>query len=108
MVGTAVYQVGCSWSIQSKKRGASKPGGQITRGPAVREASRPPMSPCTWNSGITSRHRSVGRNARLAAMLVAEAHRLAWLSATILGRDVVPDVVSTRAVSDPDRSGGSN
>ena len=81
----AVYQVGCSWSIHSKKRGASNPGGRITLAPALSEASRPPMSPCTWNSGITFRHRSDGRSARLVAMVVADTHRWLCVSATNIG-----------------------
>ena len=46
---------------------------------------------------LNERQRSAGERCRVRAMLFAEAMRLAWLSGTILGREVVPDVCSTRA-----------
>ena len=39
IVGTAVYQVGWKAAIQSKKRGASKPGVATTLAPALSDAS---------------------------------------------------------------------
>ena len=48
---------------------------------------------------MTIRQRSCGVSASVAAMLRAEAARLRWRSGTIFGRDVVPEVCSTRATS---------
>ena len=45
------------------------------------------------------RQRSPGSSAIHSAMLRAEAQRLAPVSGTILGRDVVPEVCSTMAAS---------
>ena len=39
-----------------------------------------------WNSGITFRHRSVGVESEVAAMLAADASRLPAVSGTIFGR----------------------
>ena len=45
------------------------------------------------------RQRSAGPSARVVAMWPAEATRLPWVSGTILGREVVPEVWRTSAVS---------
>ena len=52
-----------------------------------------------WNSGITFRQRSAPDSARCAAMLPADATRLAWLSGTSFGPAVVPEVCSSSATS---------
>jgi hypothetical protein len=49
---------------------------------------------------MTFKQRSFGVSASVAAVLRAERQRFAWVRGTILGLDVVPDVCSTRAVSD--------
>jgi hypothetical protein len=46
MVGTAVYQVGAIWAIQSKKSGAMNPGVHTTDPPEDREARRAATRPC--------------------------------------------------------------
>src|SRR5215470_15417008 len=45
------------------------------------------------------RHRSFSPRPRLRPMLMAEVQRFPWVSGTILGRDVVPDVGNIRAMS---------
>ena len=57
-----------------------------------------------WNSGITFKHLSPGRSRRVAAMLRADAARFAWLSGTILGREVVPEVCRMSAVAPAERA----
>ena len=104
MVGTALYQVGFTSASQEKKRKASKPGEQLTLAPAARVASTGATRPWMWNSGMTLRQRSDGARASVATMLAAEAQRLAWLSGTIFGREVVPEVCRMRATASPARS----
>ena len=99
MVGTAVSQVGAVSSSQAKTRSALKPGVQITQAPAWSEAITPAISPWMWKSGMMLRQRSPGSSESQSAMLPADAQRLAPESGTIFGRDVVPEVCSTRAVS---------
>ena len=48
-----------------------------------------------WNSGMMFRPQSVALNCSVRLMWVALAARLPWLSGTILGREVVPEVCST-------------
>ena len=57
------------------------------------------ISPWMWNSGITFRQASSGESSRVRAMLPAEAVTLPWVSGTIFGRAVVPEVCSTSATS---------
>ena len=57
---------------------------------------------------MTFKQRSFGVSANVAAVLNAERQRFAWVSGTILGLDVVPDVCSTRAVSDDYREARFN
>src|SRR5271165_4161176 len=45
------------------------------------------------------RPRSLGVSARLAQILRAEAQTFLWVKGTIFGRDVVPEVCSTKAIS---------
>ena len=52
-----------------------------------------------WKSGITQRQRSVAESCRVVAMLRAEAQRLAWVSGTSFGLEVVPEVCSIKATS---------
>ncbi len=99
IVGTAVYHVGRNSSSQSQNRAASKPGVQTTLPPAPSELSTAATRPWMWKSGMTLRHRSAGPSASERRTLPAEAQRLACVSGTIFGRDVVPDVCSTRATS---------
>jgi hypothetical protein len=101
MVGTAVYQVGSASASQPKNFSALKPGVHTTLAPALRLARIAAMSPWMWNSGMTFRQRSPGVSARVVRMLRADAQRFLWLSGTILGRDVVPDVCRTSATSSP-------
>ena len=55
-----------------------------------------------WNRGMTLRHRSAVVSARDAAILLADAVKLAAVSGTIFGREVVPDVcrISQRHLCD--------
>ena len=99
MVGTAVYQVGFASPSQAKNFSPLKPGVQKTLAPADSEAVTAAIRPWIWNSGITLRQRSSGVSASEVATLCADAARLAWLSGTSFGRDVVPEVWSSRAMS---------
>src|SRR5262249_32079970 len=75
IVGTAVYQVGSSSFIQSKKEGASKPGEQATLPPAESDARSAATSPWMWKSGMTARHRSAEVSASDRATLRADDAR---------------------------------
>ena len=74
-------------------------GVHTTDPPAASGASSPAIRPWMWKSGITLRDRSSLVSASESAMLRAERARLRWRRGTILGRDVVPDVCNTRAMS---------
>src|SRR6185437_4893149 len=106
MVGTAVYQVGFTSSIQAKKRSALKPGEHDTDAPAPSELKVAAISPWIWNSGMMLRQRSAGVSESVAPMCRADAARFAVASGTILGRAVVPDVCSTSAISGPSDTPG--
>src|SRR5215213_6706339 len=84
IAGTAVYQLGESSRIQSKKRGAKKPGVQTTLAPVASDASSAAIKPWMWNNGMTFRQRSCGDSRSVAPMLRAEAQTLACVSGTIL------------------------
>ena len=100
MVGTAVYQVGRSSSSQPKKRSALKPGVQTTEPPAASDASAAAISPWMWNSGMTLRQASSGVERQRARRCAAPRRvTLPWVSGTIFGRAVVPEVCSTSATS---------
>src|SRR6185437_4359810 len=99
MVGTAVYQVGFTSSSQAKNLSALKPGVQWTLAPAASEDSVAAIRPWIWNSGMTLRQRSAGVSWSVTPICRAVAAMLAGDSGTILGRDVVPDVCSTNAMS---------
>src|SRR5205823_4687810 len=99
IVGTAVYQVGWAASSQAKKRKALKPGVQNTDAPAASDESVAAISPWMWNSGMMFMQRSAGVSASVWLMWRAEAVRLLWLSGTCFGREVVPEVWSTSAIS---------
>ena len=58
IVGTAVYQVGFTSSIQAKNFNALNPGEQDTYAPADKGANIPAISPCIWKSGMIFRPRS--------------------------------------------------
>ena len=108
MVGTAVYQVGRTSSNCWKMRRALKPGAQWTDAPARMEALTAAISPWMWNSGMMFRHRSAGFSASEAAICPAEAARLAPDKGTIFGREVVPEVCSTRAMSSGSAGGAAS
>ena len=99
MVGTAVYQLGPNSAKREKKLSALKPSVQTTEPPACSDDSTAAISPWMWNSGMTLRQRSASPSASVAAMWPAEAVTLRCISGTILGRDVVPEVCSTSAIS---------
>ena len=99
IVGTAVYQVGLASSIQAKNLSALKPGVQNTLPPAQSVDSTEPIRPWIWNSGMMLSPRSAGVRLRMSRMWPAEAQTLRCDSGTILGREVVPEVCSTRATS---------
>ncbi len=67
IVGTAVNQVGDRSAHQRGTSGAWKPPVQMTDDPASSGANRPATSPCTWNSGMTSRPMSSGVNSSVVA-----------------------------------------
>src|ERR1019366_2509180 len=100
MVGTAVYQVGLASLTQPKNLSVLKLGAQNTEPPARSGASTPAIRPWMWKSGMTTRPRSTSVKARVRLTLRALAQTLAWVSGTILGREVEPEVWSTRATSD--------
>src|SRR5690242_1085015 len=110
MVGTAVYQLGLASESHWKKRSALKPGVQKTLAPAASEDSTAPISPWIWNSGMMLRQRSAGVRPSVAPICAADAARLAWLSGTSFGREVVPEVCKRSATSPsaarPDATGG--
>ena len=99
MVGTPVYQVGFTSSIQPKNFSALKPGVQDTWPPAESGARMPAIRPWMWNSGMMLRPRSSAVKASAVRMLRAEAQTLPCVSGTIFGREVVPEVCSTSAMS---------
>src|SRR5918995_4111738 len=99
MVGTAVYQVGRASESHWKKRSALKPGVQNTLPPAASDDSTAAISPWMWNSGMMFRQRSLAVRPSVAPIWEAEAARLASLSGTSFGRDVVPEVWSSNAMS---------
>src|SRR5262249_20181891 len=99
IVGTAVYQVGCVSPIQPKNFNALNPGVQQTSPPADSGARMPAIRPWMWNSGMMFRPRSFAVNDVVWRMLRADAVTLRWDSGTIFGRDVVPEVCSTKAMS---------
>ncbi len=92
MVGTAVYQLGSNSRSQASTRSALKPGVQTVLPPAARLAPSAATRPWMWNSGMMLRQRSAAVSASVAAIFCIDACRLAWLSPTIFGRAVVPDV----------------
>src|SRR5215471_5954745 len=99
MVGTAVYQVGWTSLIQEKNLSALKPVEQHTWHPAESGANVAAMRPWMWKSGMMFTLRSAVVRRSVLRTLRAEAHTLRWVSGTILGREVVPEVWSTRAMS---------
>ena len=99
IVGTAVNHVAPPALSQEKKRSALKPGAQNTLPPAASDDSTAAINPWMWNSGMTLRQRSPGPSASAAAICRADAARLAWVSGTFFGREVVPDVCSASAAS---------
>ena len=83
----------------AKNLSALKPGEQHTSAPADSGASSEAIKPWMWNSGMIDRLRSPGVSASVCLTFLADAHTLRWASGTIFGRDVVPDVCSTSAMS---------
>ena len=67
--------------------------------PAFMDESNAPMSPCMWNRGMMFRQRSVSTKFKVRRIFSAEVQRFFAVSGTILGRDVVPDVCRTKAIS---------
>ena len=94
-----MYQVGAASSIQAKNLSASKPGVQQTCEPADSGARIPAISPWIWKSGMMFSPRSAAVNRSDDRMWRAEAATFCCERGTIFGRDVVPEVCSTRAVS---------
>src|SRR5260221_123955 len=102
IVGTAVYQVGCTSDNHPKNLSALNPGEHHTAPPTESGASSAAIRPWMWNSGITHRPRSCAVSASDATMLRAEAHTFACASGTILERDVAgPRPVRDAAVPHP-------
>src|ERR1700749_128781 len=99
MVGTAVYQPGRASSNQVKNFRALKPGVQMTLAPAARLDRVAAISQWIWNSGMMLRQTSSSRSPKVLPIGEAEAVTLVWVRGTILGREVVPEVCSTRAMS---------
>src|SRR5258708_17598830 len=99
MVGTAEYQVGANSRSQPKKRATSQPGVQTTPAPAASDVITVAMRPGPWNSGSTFRQRSASLSCNAATALNADVQILPWVSGTIFGRDVVPDVNKNSAVA---------
>src|SRR5687767_10455616 len=99
MVGTPVYHVGFTSASHPKNLSALNPVVQKTSPPADRGASKAAIRPWMWNSGMITRARSSSLRASDSLTLYADAHTLRCDSGTILGRDVVPDVWRTRAIS---------
>ena len=97
-----MYQVGRNSVSQPKNAVGSKPGVQTTLEPAANAATRPEIKPCPWNRGSTLSNRSRDRSARLVPTLWADRQTLAWVSGTVLGRDVLPEVKRMNASSAPD------
>src|SRR6266850_5043598 len=106
MVGTAVYQVGFTSAIKEKNLRALNPVVQHTSPPADNGARMPAIRPWIWNSGMMLSPRSEPANARVCRTLRAEAHTLRCASGTIFGREVVPEVCRTRAMSSTDAGPG--
>src|SRR5665213_2593218 len=92
MVGTAEYHLTRNSRSQPKKFLTSQPGAQTTPAPAASGANTVSISPWQWNSGNTFKHRSVSVSAMEATELYADEQILAWVSGTIFGRAVVPEV----------------
>ena len=57
------------------------------------------ISPWMWNRGMMLRQRSSSVSASVLPILPADAVTLRWDSGTIFGREVVPEVCSTSAMS---------
>src|SRR5262249_54017544 len=99
MVGTALYQGGAASSSQAKDLRALKPGGQESSPHAVSDDRTAPIRAWIWNSGMMLRQRSVAVSPNVSPMWRAEARMLRWESGTSFGREVVPEVCSSRATS---------
>src|SRR6266852_2119025 len=99
MVGTAVYQVGRTSSSQWKKRRALNGGEHHTWAPAESEDSTAAIRPWMWNSGMMFRQTSSEVSCSAVRMFRADAITLRCKSGTIFGREVDPEVCSTRATS---------
>src|SRR5213078_1090567 len=102
MVGTPVYHVGFTSSIHPKNFKALKPGEQHTSPPAESGAESAAMRPWIWKSGMITRPRSFGVSASVLRMFEADAAMFLCARGTIFGRDVVPDVCNTSAMSSGD------
>ena len=100
MVGTAVYQVGFASSSHWKNFSALKPGVQTTDAPAESDDEHRRDQAVD----VEQRHdvqAAVGRRQRqrLADVAAPRRRRSRWLSGTIFGREVVPEVCRTSAMS---------
>ncbi len=99
MVGTAEYQVGLASLIWLKNFSALKPGEQKIVLPAAKGASKPAIKPWMWNSGMMFKPQSAAVRFSVLRTLTAEAHTFLFVSGTILGREVVPEVCRIKARS---------
>jgi hypothetical protein len=79
--------------------GAEKPVVQMTVAPPTSEVHSPATRPWMWKSGMTLQTLSAGDSESVRTMAVAEAIRFRLVKGTIFGREVVPDVWSTKATS---------
>ena len=94
-----MYQLGADASNQLNTFKALKEGQQNTEPPAATEDNTAAINPWMWNSGIIFIHLSEFESDKVAPMCFAEEVILTCDSGTIFGRDVVPEVCNTKAMS---------
>src|SRR5262245_35120548 len=99
MVGTPLYQVGFTSSTHAKNFSALNPGEQHTSPPAEIGADSAAINPWMWKSGMITSPRSFDVSESVLRILAADAAMFLCASGTIFGRDVVPDVCNTSAMS---------
>ena len=108
IAGTAVYQVGRNSFSQPKNAAASKPGVQTTLEPAANAADKPgdqamPMEQRQHAEQSVPRSKCQGRRQRCGPI----RQTLAWVSGTVFGRDVLPEVNRINASSVLDANSSS-
>ena len=102
IVGTAEYHVAPVSRCSPQNLLALNRDGATMLPPVFSVESATPISPCTWNSGMTTIATSSGVSSYVSPMLVSDAIRLACVSGTPLGLLVVPDVCRNSATSSGD------